>query len=167
MKRHTPLLGLLVLVLTLTACGSSASDDRKRLPDIGLERLGQDGSYPVAGAGNERVLNLWATWCAPCRAELPAFDAVAATVDTVDIIGVNIGDTGDDAAALVEELDLSFPQVLDPRADIQRSLRISGLPATVFVDGNGDVLEIHNGELTEGELRELLMDLYGLDLELQ
>lgn len=167
MNRHTPLLGLLVLVLTLTACGSSASDDTKRLPDIGLERLGQDGSYTVAGAGSERVLNLWATWCAPCRAELPAFDAVAATVDTVDIIGVNVGDTGDDAAALVEELDLSFPQVLDPRADIQRSLRISGLPATVFVDGNGDVLEIHNGELTEGELRELLMDLYGLDLELQ
>lgn len=156
---------VVVLAAALVSVSCASGSDENVLPDVGLERLGEAGVYPVAGAGNERVLNLWATWCAPCRAELPAFDAVAATVDAVDIIGVNVGDTGGDAADLVEELGLSFPQVLDPRADIQRGLRISGLPATIFVDADGDVMQIHNGELTEGELRDLLQELYGLDLD--
>ena len=158
---------VLALVLLAGACSSSDADENG-LPDIELERLGDSGSYAIAGSGQRRVLNLWATWCAPCRAELPAFDAVAADVDDVDeieIVGVNVGDTGDDAAELVAELGLTFAQVLDPRAEIQRSLRISGLPATIFVDQGGEVLQVQNGELTEDELRSLLRDLYGLELD--
>ena len=114
----------------------------------------------MAGAGEARALNLWATWCTPCRAELPAFDAVAGRTDDVAIIGVNVGDTGNDAAELVEELGLSFDQVLDPSAAVQRALKITGMPATIFVDTSGEILQVHNGELTETELEDLLDELY-------
>lgn len=161
---------LLVGALLLAACGSSgssASSDTNELPDVELARLDGSGEYAIAGPGEDRVLNLWATWCAPCRAELPAFDRVAAEVEGVDIVGVNVGDTGDDAAALVDELDLEFAQVLDPRAEVQRALRITGMPSTIFVDDRGQILQVHNGELTEGELRGLLRDHYGLELDLE
>lgn len=146
----------------LLVSGCAASADSASLPVVDLERLDGTGTYTVNGAGEPRVLNLWATWCAPCRAELPAFDAVAARVDEVEIIGVNVGDTGDDASELVTELGLSFPQVLDPVASVQRALKITGMPATIFVDDTGEVLSVHNGELTEDELTELLDEFYGL-----
>jgi predicted transcriptional regulator len=85
---------------------------------------------------------------------------VAARTDDVAIIGVNVGDTGDDAAELVAELGLSFEQVLDPNAAVQRALKITGMPATIFVSAEGDVLDVHNGELTEAELDALLDELY-------
>lgn len=147
-----------VLVALLTSCANSESSTG--LPDVQLERLGVEGTYAVAGPGEARALNLWATWCAPCRAELPAFDAVAARTDDVAIIGVNVGDTGDDAAELVAELGLNFDQLLDPNAAVQRALKITGMPATIFIDETGTVLDIHNGELTEAELEELLNELY-------
>ena len=149
---------IVVLIVALSACGGGSSSTG--LPDVELERLGTDGTYAVAGPGEPRALNLWATWCAPCRAELPAFDAVAARTDDVAIIGVNVGDTGEDAADLVAELGLSFDQVLDPNAAIQRTLKITGMPATIFVDESGEILQVHNGELTEAELEALLDELY-------
>lgn len=167
MNHIVRLLGLvLAAALVATACGASgASGDG--LPAVELERL-DGGSFAVAEAGEPRVLNLWATWCAPCRAELPAFDAVAdrlrADDAPVEIIGINVGDTGDDAADLVAELDLDFAQVLDPRAQIQRALKITGMPATIFVDDDGGVLSVHNGELTQGELEALLDEFYDLGL---
>lgn len=157
------LAALAVAALVLfTACAASA--ETAALPDIELERLNAPGNYTVDGPGEARVLNLWATWCAPCRAELPAFDAVAARSE-IEIIGVNVGDTGDDAGELVAELGLTFPQVLDPKASVQRALKITGMPATIFVDPAGEVLSVHNGELTEDELIELLDEFYGLDSE--
>ncbi len=152
---------LLVVALLLTFMLSCASTESLiELPDVELERLGGDGTYAIAGPGEARALNLWATWCAPCRAELPAFDAVAARTDDVAIIGVNVGDSGNDAAELVDELGLSFDQVLDPNAAVQRALKITGMPATIFVDAAGEVLQVHNGELTEAELEQLLDELY-------
>ncbi len=152
---------LFALVVTALLVGGCASaESTTELPDVELERLDADGAtYAVAGPGEARALNLWATWCAPCRAELPAFDAVAARTDDVAIIGVNVGDTGDDAAE-VAELGLSFDQVLDPNAAVQRALKITGMPSTIFVSAEGDVLDVHNGELTEAELDALLDELY-------
>lgn len=145
--------------LALLAVGCGATGDSTALPEASLQRL-DGGEYQVHGPGEPRVLNLWATWCAPCRAELPAFDAVARRVEGVEIVGVNVGEDIDEAAELVAELDLAFTQVLDPVATIQRTLRITGMPSTIFVAADGSVLDIHSGELDEDELVELLAEHY-------
>lgn len=160
MKRSLRLLmGVIALALVATSCSGATATERV-LPDAQLELLA-GGSYDLRQTGQPRVLNLWATWCAPCRAELPAFDDVATRVEGVDVIGINIGDTGPDAAELVDELSLSFTQVLDPKATVQAALRITGMPATIFVDAKGDIVEVHNGELDRDELETLLRDLFG------
>lgn len=146
-------------IVALAACGSSDSDNRG-LPDIELELL-DGGTYAVRQSGEPRILNLWATWCTPCRAELPAFDDAHARIEGADIIGINVGDTGTDAAELVEELGLSFPHALDDRAEIQQALRITGMPSTIFVDADGAVVDIHSGELTIEEIESLASDLLG------
>ena len=147
---------LLALTVALVACSS----DEATLPAIELERLGGGTLDLAAATGEPRVLNLWATWCAPCRAELPAFDRVAASSPNIEIVGINIGDSAEAASELVEELGLSFPQALDPDAEVQVGLKITGMPATIFLDPDGDLIEIHNGELEEDELRALLDEHY-------
>lgn len=148
------------LVVTLAAgCGATATDDLA-LPVTELEGV-NGASLDLQETGRARVLNLWATWCTPCRAELPAFDAVAANTTAVDIIGINTGESADDAAELIEELGLGFRQVVDPRASVQSSLRITGMPATIFVAADGELLEIHSGELDQAELENLIADHFG------
>jgi thiol-disulfide isomerase/thioredoxin len=151
------LLALVVLLLTATSCAATGED--RVLPEADLELL-TGGTYDLQQTGQPRALNLWATWCAPCRAELPAFDDVARRVDGVDIVGINVGDAGPDAAELVEELGLSFTQALDPNATVQQALRITGMPSTIFVDADGEILQIHAGELEADELETLLSDLF-------
>ena len=150
---------LALVVLFLTATGCTASHQGRVLPEADLELLA-GGTYDLQQTGQPRALNLWATWCAPCRAELPAFDDVANRVDGVDIVGINVGDTGPDATELVEELGLSFAQALDPNAIVQQSLQIIGMPSTIFVDADGEVVQIHTGELEADELEMLLRDLF-------
>lgn len=159
MKQPLGLLVSVVILLVAVSCAPSASTSRA-LPDEDLELL-TGGTYDLNEIGQPRALNLWATWCTPCRAELPAFDDVASRVQGVDIIGVNTGDSGPDATALVDELGLEFTQVLDPNARVRSALGITGMPATIFVDGNGAIVDIHSGELTTEELESLLADLLG------
>ena len=148
---------VLLLLVGLMAFSACSSADEVSLPAVELDRLG-GGTIDLAATGQPRILNLWATWCAPCRAELPAFDRVAAETDRVEIIGISTGDSGEDAAELVDELGLSFPQALDPKAAVQIGLRITGMPATIFVGATGEVLEIRSGELEQGELTALISE---------
>jgi thiol-disulfide isomerase/thioredoxin len=149
----------LALAVLLAATSCAATDEDRVLPEAHLELLA-GGTYDLQQTGQPRALNLWATWCAPCRAELPAFDDVAGRVDGADIIGINVGDAGPDAAELVEELGLRFTQALDPNAIVQQALRITGMPSTIFVDGNGEIVQVHAGELEADELETLLSDLF-------
>jgi len=150
-------------VFVLVGCATSTE---RVLPDTTLQLL-DGGDYPVLQTGEPRALNLWATWCGPCRAELPDFDDVAGRVNGAQIIGINTGDDGPDAAEFVDELGLSFTQVLDPKGEVQQGLRITGMPATIFVDANGEILDVHNGELDAAELETLLADLFGATFDSQ
>jgi thiol-disulfide isomerase/thioredoxin len=152
------LVGVLAIVV-VAACSGSGANDRV-LPDEQLEQL-DGGTYDLRQTGEPRALNLWATWCAPCRAELPAFDDVAGRVEGAEIIGINVGESGADAAELVAELDLGFRQLLDPSATVQQTLRITGMPSTIFVDGSGQVVDVHAGELDTDELEAKLAVLFG------
>lgn len=115
---------------------------------MGTLRTSELGELPA-------VVNLWATWCVPCRAELPAFDEVAAELDgEVRVLGVNVGEDRDVAEALVTELGLGFEQYLDPDADLSAELAVTAMPSTVFVDPSGTIVEVHAGPLTADELRD-------------
>jgi peroxiredoxin len=91
---------------------------------------------------------------------MPAFDRVAAGSTQVRIIGVNVGDTAAAATAFATKLGVRYPQYTDPDGKLSAAFSVSGLPATAFVDASGKVLEVHQGAMTEQELRDKLARLH-------
>lgn len=146
--------GLLASALG-AGCAGGGGRAGDPLPDVDLESL--DGGAPLrlADVGDGPVVvNLWATWCGPCRAEMPAFDEVdRALGGKVRVVGVNVGDDPGAARRFVDDVGVGFPQYLDRDGTVHTELGATGMPATAFVD-DGQVLDLHTGALGAGELRD-------------
>jgi len=113
------------------------------LPDLVLDCLG--GGSPVELArltGTPLVLNYWASWCGPCREEMPLLARLdGALGDRVRIIGVDMDDPDPaDALELAAASGVTFPLLSDPDSDSKVPLKVVGLPQTVFVDADGRVV---------------------------
>jgi thiol-disulfide isomerase/thioredoxin len=110
--------------------------------------------------GQPVVLNWYASWCGPCRAELPTYQAAQdALGDEVVFFAVNLIEDTDRALGMLEELDISFPAVLDPSGSVSDRWRISQMPTTYFIGADGTVVAQHIGPVSEGQLVELLAGL--------
>jgi cytochrome c biogenesis protein CcmG/thiol:disulfide interchange protein DsbE len=124
-------------------------------PAFSLAGLG--GGPPVtlaATRGTPTVVNFFASWCPDCRAELAAFGALAdRTAGRVDVIGVDSNDNdGAAARALLSEAKATYPVGLDPDARVATSYRLSALPVTYFLDGQGRVVHVAFGTQSPASL---------------
>ena len=121
------------------ASGKPASG-RDALPDLELDCLG--GGRPVRLSeltGTPTVINLWASWCEPCRKELPLLaKADREYGERVRFIGIDVADTAPESALrLAQESGVTYPQLVDRGGRTRAPLRYMGLPQTVFVDEQG------------------------------
>ena len=128
------------VLLLLTGCSTSSSSGASqddRLPDATLQPL--DGGKPVdlASLRGPMVVNLWASWCAPCRDELPHYQAFAQKyAGKVDVLGVDWQETRADAARkLARDSGVTYPLVTDPDG----RLRSQALPKLILLDADGRV----------------------------
>ena len=113
--------------------------------------------------GQVVVLNLWASWCAPCRAEMPALERVWQRYvdDGLVVLAVNQGEDAATIEAFVAEYDLSFPIALDPREQVGRQYELVAYPTTLFIDRDGVVRNVVRGgpmpeALVESQVKALL-----------
>lgn len=99
-------------------------------------------------AGKPVVVNLWATWCPPCRKEMPLMAEVAAANPEVTFLFVNQGEAAATVSAYLKETNLSFEHVLlDPDKQISRYYGTVGIPVTLFLDAQGKLLRLYFGEI--------------------
>jgi len=172
----------LVLVLVLSACSTA--------PETGAGFVSGDGSVTILGpaqrqlapeavgvdlngdtlklsdfAGQVVVLNVWASWCAPCRAEAPALEEVARQFDGkgVQFIGLNTRDSQAAAQAFTRNFGVTYPSMVDTDGRIQLlfndSLPPQAIPSTIVIDQQGRVAARALGTVTSATLRAMIEPL--------
>lgn len=166
-REFRPRLAALAAVALIVLLAPSCSHDANKatgtpLPDAKLTDLvtGKAADWPT---GKPLVVNFWASWCTPCRAEMPAFDKVAARMgDKVTIIGVTDEDDHAASKKAAKAAGVSYPLLVDTDQVLMSSVGITNLPGTVFVDEDGTIIGRHFGALTEGQLTKEIEKRYGI-----
>ncbi len=122
----------------LPVAGTAARGDGA-LPSLRLACLGGEGSVDLATLRGPAVVNLWASWCKPCREELPLLARLDERAgDRLAVVGIDVQDGAPEAAVdLARGAGVTYPQLSDPEATTRGPLRVVGLPQTVFVDAQG------------------------------
>ena len=110
--------------------------------------------------GRPFVINLWATWCGPCRREMPMLAQVAAANPDVPVLLINQGEDAERISAFLREEGQASSNILrDSRGVVGQALGSSALPTTAFVSANGVVTELHIGEISRAALTAAVNDL--------
>ena len=174
-RRRLLVAGGVIAVLAIGAVagiGASRSTDPDNgvavegaAPAFDLPRVGaEDGRLRLADfAGQPMVVNFWASWCVPCRKEMPALQAAAERlVGRVAFVGVNHQDGQSPAAEFEREVGVTYPSGYDPDGAVARDFGVVGLLTTVLVDASGRIVARSLGELTENELDDLITDAFGI-----
>ena len=110
--------------------------------------------------GKPVVVNIWASWCAPCRTEMPLLDRAARTYEgRVTFLGVASRDDRQDAASFLDDVGVSYPNVFDPSGDVRSALGLRGFPTTYVFDSDGTLLHSIVGGVSEQQLAAQLEGL--------
>lgn len=131
--------------------GSPAPDFTLVTPDGETVSLSDYRGQPV-------VLNFWATWCTPCREEMPLLQETyeAHQEDGLVVIGVNVRETPETIERFLDQVGVDFPILLDPDAEVVNRYLVTSLPLTFFIDRNGNVRTLVVGGMSKTILDERL-----------
>ena len=175
-RRANPVLigGAMVAVVALAAIGwvvLSGSDGGAEVDDAtpaiaDLAFLTEDGTEATLAdyRGEPLVVNFFASWCAPCRAEMPDFSQVDTEADgAVRFLGISHDLDESTWRSFITEVDVSFETAFQPEQEIWESLGLFGMPSTAFVTSDGEVVHTWSGVMDAETLRGLIAE--HLDVE--
>jgi thiol-disulfide isomerase/thioredoxin len=138
--------------LTGAAKTFSLDDVRPGRPVVSLEAL----------RGKPVVLNFFGSWCPPCVREMPALEAMSQRYrGRVQFVGVTFNDARDAARSLLERSGVTYPAAFDAKSDLAYDYGIRGMPTTLFIDPQGNLVEGKKGEFSEVQLRTTIDRLFG------
>ena len=136
--------------------GDPSAEKGRAAPDFLLEKL-DGGTLRLSDLQGKAVLvNFWATWCQPCRSELPHLVAAYNRYrqEGLEIVAVNLQEDEDTIAGFVEEFGMQFPVVIDRSGDVADKYHVIGIPTSFFIDRSGVVRTIYTGPFVGQQSRQ-------------
>lgn len=148
----------------LASFNTDAPQPEDAAPDFSVRTL--DGSTftladHLAADGRPLFLNLWATWCGPCRAEMPILQAASEAHPEVRFVGVAIEDSEGSVADFVAEIGVTYDIGLDDDNVVRDAYPTLGMPTTFLIDPDGSIAKTHIGIVTVESVEELLIEAFG------
>jgi peroxiredoxin len=130
------------LAITTTVGASTAL-----APSFALPSRGGDTVSLAQLKGKVVMLNFWASWCGPCRQEMPLLDQMHKRYSSLGftLVGVNVDANSKDAEEWLSKTPVSFPVVFDRESKVSKLYDVSAMPSTVFIDRQGNVRYLHRG----------------------
>lgn len=133
-------------------------------PDFTLKTSTGENLRLAEQRGKVVMINFWASWCAPCRQEMPILDELYQRYERAGftLLGVNVEQDSGAAQRFLEEVGVSFPILFDPTSEVSRTYQVSAMPTTVMVDRDGQVRYVNRGyrpgdeEKYRDQIRELI-----------
>ncbi len=148
------LVAILVPGLVMAGCSTDSAPAQapqvgKLAPDFSLQSLDGQTVSLSRFRGNPVLLNFWASWCGPCRAEMPFIQELFEDKEWSDrglvILAINLGESPSTVNSFMEENGLSFTVLLDTKQNVARDYNIQGIPATFLIDKKGIIRDIRIG----------------------
>jgi peroxiredoxin len=130
-------------------------------PDFTLSDVAGNPITLSALKGKVVLINFWATWCGPCRLEMPAIEQRYQKFKDQDftVLAIDLDEPAENVRSFVEELNLTFPVLLDPGGKTFDLYRVRGYPTTFIVDRDGIIKQLSIGYLSEARLDDYLAKL--------
>lgn len=158
-------MAVLIGVIALTVGAVILTSDAGAVQEEGVPLQTFEGEMVFLSEYEGQVLlvNFWASWCGPCRVEMPELQAFHDTYagDDFALLAVNRGETVEQAQAYIDEFGYSFPVALDLDEALYNDFDLWAMPSTIVLDQNGEVVAVHNGIVVQSQLEELVLPLIG------
>jgi peroxiredoxin len=140
------LLGFIFSMFAATSLASSGLTGQVA-PDFALKSSTGANLRLSEFRGDVVMINFWATWCGPCRQEMPLLDELYSRYQRVgfSLLGVNIDDDSRKAMNMISELGVSFPVLFDAQKQVSKMYDVDAMPVTVILDRDGNVRYVHQG----------------------
>ena len=166
MTRSGRLRSIAATALLATALAAAAAVPSGIAPDFTLRTADGINLRLPGQRGRVVMVNFWATWCAPCRQEMPHLNRLYDKYrgSGFVLLGVNVDDDPAQAVAAAARLGLKFPVLLDAEKKVSRQYDLSSMPSTVLIDRDGRVRQVHRGyregveQTYELQIRDLLKE---------
>ena len=153
--------GLIVLLFTLVMLGFAQNTNKQKAPDFVMtDQLGKSIKLSeIIAEGKPLVLNFWASWCPPCRSEMPDFEKVYKELgNEIQFVILNLTDgqreTVQKAAKYIKDKGFTFPVYFDTKREGAIAYGIRSIPTTLFIDKNGYIVTSAQGAIDEKTLRK-------------
>jgi len=135
--------------------------DRASAPEFTGELMDGSDFDSAAVSGDVVVINFWGSWCAPCRVETPEFQQVydEVSADGVSFLGINVKDDRQLAQAFLDDKDITYPSIYDPRGEVALAFRdypANAIPSTIVLDQDGRVAAVYVAAVAADELRQVI-----------
>ncbi|MCK5666360.1 MAG: TlpA family protein disulfide reductase [Thiotrichaceae bacterium] len=137
----------LLVLSSFTGNASVSTEMNKPAADFTLKSLSGKNLKLSEYAGNVVLLNFWASWCAPCRQEMPLLNDLYNKYEKLGfvILGVNVEEQTDKARSYIADRPVDFPILFDDKNTVSKQYNVIAMPTTVMIDRNGNMRYLHQG----------------------